>query len=510
MKWIGQHIYDLVARFRNDVYLEDISTGTIASGGNLGLDSNNKIVKASASGGIAFDGSTANGILTYKDSDEATVESNLTFDGSTLSLTGALSVTGDVVTFTSANADDPVLTVQNTTNDAQAARLQFVKNRGAAGQDNDNVAELDFYSYNDAGTPEQQQYGRIVCKVDDATDGQESGSIQMFVATHDGSLRRFLLGIGGSVSSETDVTIANGAASVTTIAGTLTMGSTATLDNSGLLQVANQTGITGVGTISSGTWQGTSIATTYTAAKVTSIGAGDGIDIDSATGDVTITAETATDSNPGVVELATTAETTTGTDTGRAVTPDGLKDGYQGSTNVTTLGTIGTGVWNGTAIASAYLDSDTAHLSTQKHMTHHSFTADIDTTKTYVGLVDADSEATSTTGIDMPLVFPVASKLLQVTLRSNKNLSALTYTWRLETQATGVGFGTGPTIVGTQSGSGPAQTGHTTYDFTTSLDSGDNIVDAFDAVYLSLQSSGSTANTKYYVTCVWETDMSGY
>ena len=46
MEWIGQHIYDLVSRFRNDVYLEDISTGTIASGGNLGLDSNNKIVKA--------------------------------------------------------------------------------------------------------------------------------------------------------------------------------------------------------------------------------------------------------------------------------------------------------------------------------------------------------------------------------------------------------------------------------------------------------------------------------
>jgi len=46
MKWIGQHIWGLISRFRNDVYLEDISTGTIASGGNLGLDSNNKIVKA--------------------------------------------------------------------------------------------------------------------------------------------------------------------------------------------------------------------------------------------------------------------------------------------------------------------------------------------------------------------------------------------------------------------------------------------------------------------------------
>ena len=45
MKWIGQHIWDFISRFRNDVYLEDIDTGTIASGGNLGLDSNNKIVK---------------------------------------------------------------------------------------------------------------------------------------------------------------------------------------------------------------------------------------------------------------------------------------------------------------------------------------------------------------------------------------------------------------------------------------------------------------------------------
>ena len=38
MKWIGQHIYDNISRFRSDIYLESISTGTIVSGGNLGLD----------------------------------------------------------------------------------------------------------------------------------------------------------------------------------------------------------------------------------------------------------------------------------------------------------------------------------------------------------------------------------------------------------------------------------------------------------------------------------------
>ena len=46
MKFIGQYIQKFIARFKNDVYLEEINSGTIASGGNLGLDSNNKIVKA--------------------------------------------------------------------------------------------------------------------------------------------------------------------------------------------------------------------------------------------------------------------------------------------------------------------------------------------------------------------------------------------------------------------------------------------------------------------------------
>ena len=70
--------------------------------------------------------------------------------------------------------------------------------------------------------------------------------------------------------------------------------------------------------------------------------------------EINISISAASTTVAGKVELATTAETTTGTDTTRAVTPDGLKDGYQGSTNVTTLGTISTGTWNGTTIGTAY------------------------------------------------------------------------------------------------------------------------------------------------------------
>tara|TARA_R110000737_G_scaffold344202_1_gene371098 strand:- start:194 stop:1090 length:897 start_codon:yes stop_codon:yes gene_type:complete len=91
---------------------------------------------------------------------------------------------------------------------------------------------------------------------------------------------------------------------------------------------------------------------------ITSVVAGDSISGGGTSGDVTLNVDTASTSARGAVELATTAETTTGTDTGRAVTPDGLKDGYRGSTNVTILGTVGTGVWNGTAIATAYIADD--------------------------------------------------------------------------------------------------------------------------------------------------------
>lgn len=91
---------------------------------------------------------------------------------------------------------------------------------------------------------------------------------------------------------------------------------------------------------------------------ITSVVAGDSISGGGTSGDVTLNVDTASTSARGAVELATTAETTTGTDADRAVTPDGLKDGYRGSVNVTTLGTVGTGVWNGTAIATAYIADD--------------------------------------------------------------------------------------------------------------------------------------------------------
>jgi len=73
-------------------------------------------------------------------------------------------------------------------------------------------------------------------------------------------------------------------------------------------------------------------------------------------GTVTITLADASATAKGAVELATTAETNTGSDTARAVTPAGLES-WTGNDNITTLGDIAQGTWEGGVIAEAYLQN---------------------------------------------------------------------------------------------------------------------------------------------------------
>jgi len=58
--------------------------------------------------------------------------------------------------------------------------------------------------------------------------------------------------------------------------------------------------------------------------QAATLSAGTNVTITVGDGSISIAASGSSDTNAGIVELATAAETTTGTDTGRAVTPDGL------------------------------------------------------------------------------------------------------------------------------------------------------------------------------------------
>jgi len=44
MKWIGQHIWDLISRFRSDVYLDNPTAGGSDPDKFLGIDSDNKVI----------------------------------------------------------------------------------------------------------------------------------------------------------------------------------------------------------------------------------------------------------------------------------------------------------------------------------------------------------------------------------------------------------------------------------------------------------------------------------
>ena len=178
--------------------------------------------------------------------------------------------------------------------------------------------------------------------------------------------------------------------------------------------------------------------------------------------------------------------------------------------NITGVGTITSGTWNGTVIASAYLDADTMHYSSQRQLTHYMFQDDINTDKIYIGLQESDAESATATNKQLPILAPVAGKLLKIFLRANTNISSKTLTWRLETVDTSTNTSSTPSgTFGTQSGAGPTNQTMATYDFTSSLDAGSNVIAAGDTVQISVQAdSDPGGNIKYYITCLWEWDLS--
>ena len=127
-------------------------------------------------------------------------------------------------------------------------------------------------------------------------------------------------------------------------------------------RILDSSGVTTVGTISTGVWQGTAINQTYLVGQS-----------GTNTGDETLARINALN----VTELGTISS---GVWNGTAINQtylvgqSGTNTGDEtlariNALDVTELGTISSGVWNGTAIASAYLDADTAHLSTTQTFT---------------------------------------------------------------------------------------------------------------------------------------------
>tara|TARA_Y100000593_G_scaffold17383_1_gene34779 strand:+ start:2393 stop:6487 length:4095 start_codon:yes stop_codon:yes gene_type:complete len=146
-----------------------------------------------------------------------------------LTVAGDLTVNGDSLIFESSDDSEPVVQIKNTNSNTSSAELHFVKDKGAAGADGDELGIIKFYG-DDAGQT-QTVFGHIKGAIATAADGSEGGSIKLAVASHDGELQNGLQIIDGDAEDEIDVTIGSGTNSLTTIVGDLTVsGGNATIN----------------------------------------------------------------------------------------------------------------------------------------------------------------------------------------------------------------------------------------------------------------------------------------
>jgi len=301
--------------------------------------------------------------------------------GSNITSLGVISQ--DSVVFTSANANDPVVIIKNTTNDANAGRLKFLKDKGAAAADNDEIGEI-LFAGDDAAQVETD-FGKIFVQVGEADNTDEAGKMTLQVASSDGTTTGLTSGLvltGHKTSNYVDVTLGSGASSTVTIPGNLvvtgettTVNVTTTTTSNGVVfegttgdghdgtlksvvagadvtyTLPNATGHVALFAADPST---TTISSTPdelnlidgdTSRGTTAVADGDGfLHNDGGTMRMTnvskladlfagtnITASSsvlsvadAADDTKGVVELATTAEALAGSDSDRAVTPAGL------------------------------------------------------------------------------------------------------------------------------------------------------------------------------------------
>ena len=155
-------------------------------------------------------------------------------------------------------------------------------------------------------------------------------------------------------------------------AGQITAGTGLSKSGNTLSVDAAQTQITSVGTIGTGTWQGTAIADSYISSASTwnakqaalTFGKSDTnalkLEEDVTTNDILL----AGSSN---VKGRTYAELKS--DLTLSNVENTAVSTWAGTTNITTLGTIGTGVWNGTAVADSYISSASTWNAKQAALT---------------------------------------------------------------------------------------------------------------------------------------------
>ena len=217
MKWIGQHIWDFISRFRSTVYIENLETSSEEN--VLVVDSDGKVTKNTTLGGsdLTITNASDNRVVTSTGGSGLNAESGVTYDGTTFAVGGLSYIDASELLAVSGNdaSSTPALLLQNNHTGAVGPALNFAKT--ASGEDDDQLGKINFSGKDDGNA--SQTYAEIECYIADASAGAEEGKLILSVASHDGEIQPGLTIASGDAEDEVDVTIGNGANSVIDTAG---------------------------------------------------------------------------------------------------------------------------------------------------------------------------------------------------------------------------------------------------------------------------------------------------
>jgi len=239
-----------IGSFRNITLTGELDAGSLDVSGDADIDGTLEAdaitINDTAIGSIYASIEGGSGIVTTGALDSGSITSGFgnidngssTLDTGALTATtgtfvGDMSFTSDTATFTSANTTDPVVIIKNTTNDTKGARLHFVKDKGAAGADNDIIGEIEFIG--DDAAQAQTSFVKFLAQVGEADNTDEAGVLSFQVASSDGTTTGLTTGLqltGHKTSDYVDVTLGSGSSSTVTIPGNLTVSGTTTTVNS--------------------------------------------------------------------------------------------------------------------------------------------------------------------------------------------------------------------------------------------------------------------------------------
>ena len=245
MKWIGQHIWDFVSRFRSVVFLEDLSTTTESN--ILVADSDGKVSKRAMS-------SLTPGSVTVADS-SATTSFPIVFHNESNGLlddTGTFTYNPGIGTMALSHGGFANFVLDNIQTNTTGPQINLINGRGGgAGDANDNTGKIIFKGQN--SNSETVSFAAIVGGIENVTDTDEAGVLYIQVnASNDSTstVRQALTATGHGTLNKVDIGLGYGATSLTTIAGDLdidgdaiTTAGAITLDSAGDIDLDSATGI---------------------------------------------------------------------------------------------------------------------------------------------------------------------------------------------------------------------------------------------------------------------------